>query len=119
MLIPLGTPDGRKQWTVEADDGRVFAVFVVQGEYYVTDARCPHRGGPLVEGWIRGERTLVCPWHWFKYDLASGRCAAAGPYDDLGVYPVVERDGERFADVGEPAPERSLSEVLRAHAREG
>jgi nitrite reductase/ring-hydroxylating ferredoxin subunit len=116
MLVPLGETAGRAAWTVETGDGRTLAVFVVGGEYHVTDARCPHNGGPLVEGTIRDGRTLVCPWHWFKYDLRTGACANLPRYR-LRVYPVVERDGAQFADVGEPEPPRSLSERLRAHAR--
>ena len=35
---------------VMADDGRRFAVFGVDGGFRVTDAACPHNGGPLAEG---------------------------------------------------------------------
>jgi nitrite reductase (NADH) small subunit len=116
MLVPLGEADGRQAWNVPAGDGRDLAVFVVNGEYHVTDARCPHNKGPLAEGWIRDEKTLVCPWHWFRFDLRTGECANLRRYD-LRVYPVVERDGAWFADVGEAPAHRSLSERLRAHAR--
>jgi nitrite reductase/ring-hydroxylating ferredoxin subunit len=116
MLVALGEAAGREAWTVEAPDGRTFAVFVVDGEHHVTDARCPHNKGPLVEGTIRGGTTLVCPWHRFRFDLRTGACANHHLYD-LRVYPVVERDGALFADVGDPPPGRSLSEGLRSHAR--
>ncbi|MGD9529126.1 Rieske (2Fe-2S) protein [Pseudonocardia sp.] len=116
MLIPLGEPDGRAAWTVTAPDGREFAVFCVDGRLHVTNARCPHNKGPLVEGTIRDGRTLVCPWHWFRFDLETGECANLRMYD-LRVHPVVERDGAWFAEVDEPAPQQSLSERLRAHAR--
>lgn len=116
MLIPLGEPDGRTAWLVTSADGREFAVFAVAGRLHVTAAQCPHNKGPLVEGTIRDEKTLVCPWHWFRYDLETGACANHRMYD-LSVYPVVERDGAWFADVGEVAPPQSISERLRAHAR--
>lgn len=116
MLIPLGDADGRASWTVTAADGRVFAVFLVNGEHHVTDARCPHNNGPLDQGWIRDGTTLVCPWHWYRFDLRTGECATVRLHR-LRVYPVVERDGAWFADIGErPAPP-SWSELLRAHAR--
>ncbi|MDN5749641.1 MAG: Rieske 2Fe-2S domain-containing protein [Pseudonocardia sp.] len=116
-LVPLGASDGRTAWTVEAPDGRAFAVFLVDGEHHVTDAACPHNKGPLVEGWLRDEgRTLVCPWHWFRYDLRTGDCHNLPRYR-LGVHPVVERDGALCADVGEPTAAPSLAERLRAHAR--
>ena len=31
------------------------------------------RDGPLSEGWIEGS-AVVCPWHGFDFDLATGRC---------------------------------------------
>lgn len=116
MLIPLGEPDGRTVWTVRWED-RVLAVFVVNGEYHVTDAVCPHNKGPLDQGWIRDGKTLVCPWHWFRFDLRTGECANLPRYQ-LRVYPVVERDGQRFADVGGAPAKRSWAEMLRGHARE-
>lgn len=117
MLIPLGEPDGRTAWNVTAEDGREFAVFVVDATYHVTDARCPHNKGPLAEGTIRDGTTLVCPWHWFRFDLRTGACANHRMYD-LRVHPVVERDGAWFADVSEPTKPQSLSERLRSHARD-
>ena len=115
MLVPLGEPGGRTAWTVTAPDGRVFAVFAVEGRLHVTDARCPHNKGPLVEGTIDDGRTLVCPWHLLRFDLATGRCVDLRMYK-LGVYPVLQRDGEWFADVGDAPRWRRLSERLRAHA---
>jgi nitrite reductase/ring-hydroxylating ferredoxin subunit len=35
-------------------------------------ARCPHRGGPLVEGRIIGT-FLECRWHGATFDLRTGR----------------------------------------------
>jgi nitrite reductase/ring-hydroxylating ferredoxin subunit len=117
-LLPLdaGRPPGATAWLVNAPDGRRFAVFDVDGALRVTDAVCPHNRGPLDQGWVRDGRTLVCPWHWYRFDLDSGACATSPDYR-LGVYPVVEREGARFADIGERPPARSWSERLRAHAR--
>ncbi len=61
-------------------EGRTFrigstalAVFRTRdGAVYATEARCPHRGGPLADGVI-GASTLVCPLHAFKFDLVTGR----------------------------------------------
>ncbi len=111
MLLPITGPG-----VVTGDDGRAFAVFEVEGGYRVTDAVCPHNKGPLGQGWVRDGRTVVCPWHWYRFDLDTGACATS-PQHVLGVYPVVERDGLPHADVGEPAAPLSLSERLRAHAR--
>jgi nitrite reductase/ring-hydroxylating ferredoxin subunit len=117
MLVALGDPAGRTAWTVSSPDGREFAVFLPDaGSVRVTDAGCPHRGGPMVEGRV-ADGEVRCPWHWYRFDLDTGECRTTDAHH-LAVYPVLERDGAWFADVGEPAPVLSWSERLRAHARE-
>lgn len=116
-LLPLGGDPvaGEGARLVRADDGRTFAVFVVDGRYRVTDPLCPHNRGPLVEGQVDGG-VLRCPWHWYRFDLGTGSCATQ-PALRLGVYPV-RRDGDGWvADVGERPVAMSLSQRLRAHAR--
>jgi Ferredoxin subunits of nitrite reductase and ring-hydroxylating dioxygenases len=120
-LVPLGDGDGRDAWVVRSEDGRSFAVFAIDGgrgmiEHRVTDALCPHNQGPLEQGWVRDGRTVVCPWHWYRFALDTGECETTPQYR-LGTYPVVERDGVRFADVGRTPVAQSWSERLRAHAR--
>jgi nitrite reductase/ring-hydroxylating ferredoxin subunit len=114
MLVPLGEPTGAPR-VVAAADGRRFAVFPVDGAFRVTDAECPHNRGPLAEGRVEGG-TLVCPWHWYRFDLGSGACLTSRRYA-LAVHPVVQVDGVWFADVGEKPAALSWSERLRAHAR--
>jgi nitrite reductase (NADH) small subunit len=112
VLVPLGTADGRSRWTVE-HEGRAYAVFCHEGSLVVTDAGCPHRGGPLGDGLIR-DGAIVCPWHWYTYDLDTGRCRTTKQYR-LAIYPVVTRDGAMFAEV--PAhTRRSWADILRGHA---
>ena len=94
-LVALGAsgpdPAGPAR-VVQADDGRRFAVFAVDGELRVVDAVCPHNQGPLEQGWVRDGTTIVCPWHWYRFDLVTGACATSPRYR-LGTYPVLERDG--------------------------
>jgi nitrite reductase (NADH) small subunit len=75
----IGHPDGNVAVFRIADD-RVFAVL----------DRCPHKGGPLSQGIVFGER-VACPLHNWSIELASG--AAVAP--DTGcarTFPVrVER----------------------------
>jgi nitrite reductase (NADH) small subunit len=55
-------------------DGVPLALFNAGGgRFHATGATCPHEDGPLSEGWLEGG-TVVCPWHGFDFDLASGRC---------------------------------------------
>lgn len=111
MLLPITGPG-----VVTGGDGRAFAVFEVDGGYRVTDATCPHNRGPLDQGWVRDGRAVICPWHWYRFDLDTGVCATS-PQHVLGVYPVIEHDGVPHADVGEAPAAPSWSERLRAHAR--
>ena len=75
MLVPLGEPGGAAR-VVTADDGRRFAVFPLADGFRVTDAACPHNGGELAEGRVDGH-SVVCPSHWYRFDLDSGACARA------------------------------------------
>jgi nitrite reductase (NADH) small subunit len=79
----------------------------------VTDAECPHRQGVLIEGLIR-DGGLVCPSHWYTFDLATGVCRNASDVS-LRRYPVIEVDGVMYAEVP-VAKQLSWSERLRAHA---
>ncbi len=118
MLVDLGDPAGRSAWTVTADDGREFAVFALDDHSLrVTDAQCPHRRGPLVEGRVR-DGEVRCPWHWYRFDLTTGACHTTDQHQ-LGVHPVVVVDGRPHADVGDAPEQLSWSERLRAHARDG
>ena len=115
-LVPLEQPEGRGQWSFE-HAGRSYAVFTVAGELHVTDGACPHHGGPLAEGLVR-DGFVTCPWHWYSYELATGRCRTAVGYE-LRRYPVVLVGGRPHAALPAAAPVRSWSEILRGHARQG
>ncbi len=106
----------RTQWTF-SHAGRSYAVFEVDGELRVTDGACPHNGGPLAEGLVR-DGVVTCPWHWYSYELATGRCRTAAGYE-LRRYPVVLVGGRPHAELLASSPPRSWSEILRAHARQG
>lgn len=49
---------------------------------------CPHQGNPLSGGWVE-EGHVVCPFHRFHYDAASGRCRH-GMTANATVFPVQE-----------------------------
>jgi nitrite reductase (NADH) small subunit len=114
-LVPLDRPPGRTQWTF-SHAGRSFAVFEVSGDLVVTDAACPHNGGPLADGLVR-DGVVTCPWHWYSYELATGRCRTAAGYS-LRRYPVVMAGGRAHVALPAAAPARSWSQILRDHARQ-
>ena len=110
--VPLGDPAGRERWTVTVED-RSYLVLDLGDRLVVTDALCPHKQNPLAEGVLRGG-CLVCPGHWYAFDLATGVCRTAAE-TALRLHPVVEEEGLLFAEVTIEPP-LSWSERLRAHA---
>ena len=93
-------------------------IFRVDGGLRAYENRCRHQGGPVCtgeilgryeavvnpDGTIAGERfvdsepRLVCPWHGWEYDLATGRCAADRRYS-VKRYDVAVREGEVYVSV--------------------
>ncbi len=44
----------------------------VGGEFFASEERCPHMGGRLSKGLLRGT-TVTCPRHGSRFDLRDGR----------------------------------------------
>jgi nitrite reductase (NADH) small subunit len=66
---------------MEADvEGIGICVANVSGELSALDNWCPHRRGPLGQGWIEGE-AVICPWHSWAFDAKTG----------VAVYPEGEK----------------------------
>lgn len=73
---------------------RPIAVFNVQGAFYAIYNKCPHEGGPLGEGRLKGH-VVACPWHDLAFDIRSGAATDGGGYC-VGSYHVVVKEGEIF-----------------------
>ena len=69
--IPL-----REGRTVQID-GRAIAVFNLGDRFLAMENRCPHRGGPLADGIVSGEK-VVCPLHSRKVCLKTGQMEGMG-----------------------------------------
>ena len=68
------------------------AVFNVSGTVFAIDDRCPHREGPLSEGYLDGF-LITCPWHGWQYDVRDGRCDTFSS-KSVATYPVrVDEEG--------------------------
>ncbi len=65
--------------------GKVLCIANVDGVIRALDNECPHRGGPLSEGLIEVGK-VVCPWHAWAWDPATG--ATAESNQKVAVYPV-------------------------------
>ncbi len=80
--------------------GKALALFRVAGSIRAMDAACPHEGGPLQDGHIE-DGCVVCPWHQYRFDLATGRCAA-DPTLVARTYPVFIQQGAVWVEVPGP-----------------
>jgi nitrite reductase (NADH) small subunit len=47
------------------------ALFNVGGTFHALTNRCPHRGGPLGQGFLDGTQ-VSCPWHNYTFDVTTG-----------------------------------------------
>lgn len=72
-----------KQVTV---NGRVIALFNVDGKFYAIHNSCPHEGGPLANGRLKGY-VVACPWHDLAFDVRNGQGTDGGGYC-VGSYEV-------------------------------
>src|SRR5437660_5416922 len=67
--------------------GEVIAVFKSRtGRVFAVGGTCPHRGGPLADGMLAGDR-VVCPYHGFRFDAPTGACDQAGTCN-VKTFPV-------------------------------
>ncbi len=82
--IPKG--EGRN-FAIPGPDGelRVAVFHTRSGGVYVTQADCPHRGGPLADG-LTDEVSVVCPLHDRTYALKTG--IGIGTDCSIKVYPA-------------------------------
>jgi nitrite reductase/ring-hydroxylating ferredoxin subunit len=48
------------------------ALFNVEGCFHALAGRCPHRGGPLGDGYVDG-REVMCPLHAWTFDVTTGQ----------------------------------------------
>jgi nitrite reductase (NADH) small subunit len=70
-------------------DGRRLAIFNAESGWFALDATCPHRGGPLADG-IVAERSVICPLHERRFDLATGE--GLGVADCVAAHEVQVRE---------------------------
>jgi len=65
--------------------GRAICLANVDGTLRAVDNVCPHRQGPLAEGWIENGE-IVCPWHGWSFNPETGVCTNAS--GAVEAYPV-------------------------------
>ena len=72
----------------------------VRGELSALDNLCPHRAGPLGQGWIEGD-AVICPWHSWAFHFKTG--LSEYPADEAVAVFAVKVSGEDvLVQIGEP-----------------
>jgi nitrite reductase (NADH) small subunit len=67
-------------------EGRVYALYNIDGVVSAIDGICPHQGGPLADGQVDGN-IVTCPWHGWQFDIRTGS-TPLGPKIKQAVYEV-------------------------------
>lgn len=78
--------------------GKPIALANVDGKFCAISNTCLHRGGPLGQGVLTG-KNLICPWHGWEYDVATGK-TTMNPTVGVDSYATEVRGDEVFVDVG-------------------
>jgi len=66
----------------------MIAVYNCDGDFYATDDVCTHRRARLSDGFLEG-RTVQCPLHFGKFDVATGEPQNPPCTQPLTTYPVI------------------------------
>ena len=59
--------------------------------------RCPHVNGPIGLGKIVGT-SVICPWHFFRFDLETGAALGFESVMHLRVFKTVVEDGRIYIE---------------------
>ena len=73
------------------------ALFNVGGTFHALTNFCPHRGGPLGQGFVEGSE-VSCPWHNYTFDVTTGE-NVVNPELKVARYEVKVEDGRVFVKV--------------------
>ena len=106
MAFDLGVESEMAEGGMRAVEvaGHTILLAKVGGRCHAVGETCPHAGGPLSEGVLRGE-TVTCPWHKAAFSVVTGRRMEPPAVDDLPHYEVRLSAGRVLADIGDTADE--------------
>ena len=90
---------------------REIAIFNFGDRFLAVDNRCPHKGGPLADGIVAGDR-VVCPLHGWKVSLETGaveRPATASAC--VRTYPTRVEEGVVLVELPADVEARSATDT--------
>jgi len=68
-------------------EGRMIAVYQVDGRYFATENVCPHAYALLSDGWLEGTE-IECPLHGARFDIETGAVLEGPAECGLKTYAV-------------------------------
>ena len=81
-------------------DGRMLALYNVDGDFYATDDICTHRRARLSDGYLDG-MIVQCPLHFGKFDITTGQPMNPPCKIPIATYPVTLDIERLLVDVPE------------------
>ena len=90
--IPPGTA------RVVRAQGKMLALYNVDGNFYATDNTCTHVGGPLGEGRLDGS-VITCPWHGSRFEVKTGQVVGPPARRPVATIPVHVEGTSVFAEL--------------------
>lgn len=72
-------------------DGKLIAVYNVDGEFFATDDVCSHEEASLAEGFLE-DHLIECPLHGSQFDLRTGEVLSLPAVLPIQTYPVRVED---------------------------
>lgn len=100
---PQSTPNGMIDWSDVAPvheftqtpikttyyANKMIAVFKIDNQFYAINNRCSHARGSLSEGVVNAEEcSVICPWHYGKFDLRTGQAIDGIVKKSVDIYEV-------------------------------
>jgi nitrite reductase/ring-hydroxylating ferredoxin subunit/uncharacterized membrane protein len=104
FVAVLADGELRERQPVRVDAaGRSVLLVRSGGTIHALGEECAHLGGPLSEGWLRGD-TVVCPWHGSAYELATGQVRSGPATCPLPTLETRVVDGRIWVRCRPPSP---------------
>ena len=85
-VCTLGEAPGEGEVTEAEVAGVQVCLARINGSLHALDNICPHRQGPLGQGWVEGNAG-VCPWHSWAFDVRTG-VSRIPQFSRVAVFPV-------------------------------
>jgi len=73
-------------------EGKSYAIYHVDGQFYATDGLCTHEHVHLCDGLVQGF-IIECPKHNGRFDVRTGKAISAPARISLRTYPAKVEQG--------------------------